>query len=44
MRQVNIYPGEDGYWVVECLSFQQIHNIQADVPPENSVAMFDAVA
>jgi uroporphyrinogen decarboxylase len=24
--------------------FQQIHNIQADVPPENIVAMFDAVA
>jgi uroporphyrinogen decarboxylase len=24
--------------------FQQIHNIQADVPPENVVAMFDAVA
>ena len=20
MRQVIIYPGEDGYWVVECLS------------------------
>ncbi|MCB9452828.1 MAG: methyltransferase [Anaerolineaceae bacterium] len=24
--------------------FQQVHNIQADVPPENIVAMFDAVA
>lgn len=24
--------------------FQQIHNIQADVPPENVVAMFDAIA
>ena len=24
--------------------FQQIHNIQSDVPPENIVAMFDAVA
>lgn len=24
--------------------FQQIHNIQADIPPENIVAMFDAVA
>jgi uroporphyrinogen decarboxylase len=24
--------------------FQQIHNIQADVPPENIVAMFDAIA
>ncbi len=24
--------------------FQQIHNIQADVPPQNIVAMFDAVA
>jgi len=24
--------------------FQQVHNITADVPPENIVAMFDAVA
>jgi uroporphyrinogen decarboxylase len=24
--------------------FQQVHNIQADVPPENIVAMFDAIA
>lgn len=24
--------------------FQQIHNIQADVPPENIVAMFDAIS
>ncbi len=24
--------------------FQQIHNIQADVPPENVVAMFDAIS
>ena len=24
--------------------FQQVHNIMADVPPENVVAMFDAVA
>jgi uroporphyrinogen decarboxylase len=24
--------------------FQQIHNIQADVRPENIVAMFDAIA
>ena len=23
--------------------FQQVHNIMADVPPENIVAMFDAV-
>jgi len=23
--------------------FQQVHNILADVPPENIVAMFDAV-
>ena len=23
--------------------FQQVHNILADVPPENVVAMFDAV-
>jgi uroporphyrinogen decarboxylase len=23
--------------------FQQVHNIQADVPPENVVAMFDAI-
>jgi len=22
MRQVIIYPGEDGYWVAECLSLQ----------------------
>jgi uroporphyrinogen decarboxylase len=24
--------------------FQQIHNIMADVPPQNIIAMFDAVA
>lgn len=30
--------GEGGGFV-----FQQVHNIQADVPPENIVAMFDAV-
>jgi uroporphyrinogen decarboxylase len=24
--------------------FQQVHNILADVPPENAIAMFQAVA
>ena len=36
-RQVNILKRGGGF------VFQQVHNILADVPPENVVAMFDAV-
>lgn len=38
LRNLDILAPGGGY------VFQQIHNIQADVPPENIVAMFDAVA
>jgi uroporphyrinogen decarboxylase len=36
-QQVGVF-GKSGGWV-----FQQVHNILADVPPENIVAMYDAV-
>jgi uroporphyrinogen decarboxylase len=36
-QQVNILKQGGGF------VFQQVHNILADVPPENVVAMFDAV-
>lgn len=36
-RRVEIFTPGGGF------VFQQIHNIQADVPPENIVAMFDAI-
>ncbi len=36
-RQVEIFKPGGGF------VFQQVHNIQADVPPENIIAMFDAV-
>ena len=36
-EQVAIFRPGGGY------VFQQVHNILADVPPENIVAMFDAV-
>jgi uroporphyrinogen decarboxylase len=35
--QVRIF-GKDGGWI-----FQQVHNILANVPPDNIIAMFDAV-
>ena len=35
-RRIDILGKEGG------LIFSQIHNIQADVPPENIIAMFDA--
>jgi uroporphyrinogen decarboxylase len=38
LRNLDILAPGGGY------VFQQIHNIQADVPPENVVAMFDAIA
>lgn len=38
LRNLDILAPGGGY------VFQQIHNIQADVPPENIVAMFDAIA
>jgi uroporphyrinogen decarboxylase len=38
LRNLDILARGGGY------VFQQIHNIQADVPPENIVAMFDAVS
>ena len=37
LRQLEILAPDGGY------VFQQVHNIMADVPPENIVAMFDAV-
>ena len=36
-RQVDVLAGGGGF------VFQQVHNIMADVPPENIVAMLDAV-
>ncbi len=36
-RQAEVF-GRNGGWV-----FQQVHNILADVPPENVVAMYDAI-
>ena len=36
-QQLNTFAPGGGY------VFQQVHNIQADVPPENIVAMYDAV-
>ena len=38
LRNLDILAPGGGY------VFQQIHNIQADVPPKNVVAMFDAIA
>jgi uroporphyrinogen decarboxylase len=38
LKNLNILAPGGGY------VFQQIHNIQADVPPKNIVAMFDAIA
>jgi len=35
-RNISIFARGGGY------VFNQVHNIQADVPPENVVAMFDA--
>jgi uroporphyrinogen decarboxylase len=35
-RQLDIFKPDGGY------VFQQVHNIQADVPPENIIALFDA--
>ena len=37
LRQLEILAPGGGY------VFQQVHNIMADVPPENILAMFDAV-
>lgn len=36
-RQMDLWPAGGGY------VFQQVHNIMADVPPANIVAMFDAL-
>lgn len=36
-EQLAVYGGAGGF------VFQQVHNIMADIPPENIVAMFDAV-
>jgi uroporphyrinogen decarboxylase len=36
-RQSRVF-GKDGGWV-----FQQVHNVLANVPPENVLAMFDAL-
>jgi len=38
LRQLGILSRDGGF------VFQQVHNIMADVPPENIMAMFDAVA
>ena len=37
-KQLEVFGASGGF------VFQQVHNIMADVPPENIVAMFDAVA